>query len=749
MRDNRQLGVWHVAVLFICFGCTISSAGAQVHIREKVEIKSDTTTKPVSCSPASAVGEAIWVAPRAGVVLIEVGLAYQILSPFSPDQHFVVETPDTTYTGYMQDFASVQDGGCDGNFSNNCPPPPPPTFYSCWYWRERRAFDRALFINVGQEGDTLRFRYFGLDWNELSGIDSGSSGWTITMFKLHPCIWYVWANTHFDCHLFLSYADSEHVRFDVATIQDTLQYGDSLEFRVIAMSEFDRETPLEENPMIELHLDPPEYGQFFTQNGDTVSSALYQDVRQGRIRFVANGTPPDSLIQVTIEAMQASDTTKRGSKTLFLRPHVIKILLGETKYFRAKNHPTQTDKLTIEETAEPLIGDAIADSVWKGTPLSVIVDDGHGRRLGVYWDLKTATIRTDTLDPVMNNIPLGLIRVIGRYWVADSTYKVRLQGDHDGRTGEVIIEVKRPDRLGTTHPTVIGPTILNAIDSTWNLDSLIIEFAGKEGILPQIVKGIIRKESFDFQPSYRYEPFEDINLVQQQGGSFDSTHRYWIRSETELGNPTIPQHNNIRLATGQVIQYPGYQTVWEYYSLYDTSLYTRRVYEFLQVPWDRYFNSHLASLRRAGVTVPLARAQATALAETSHVHWLQDSINGLGMVGTIAQTRIAASYGLMQLTYYGGAVPRQSFRQWGYNYPDDDPSFLPEYINIPRIGLKYGILHFKGWLRLALGGTHFNESSWPGLEYAYWWGLKRYNGKRNYPNPVFGYANSYLPRRFD
>lgn len=625
--------------------------------------------------------------------------------------------------------------------------------YYTWYYTFRYEWDHALrfFLPDVHVGDTLGFVYHGsvdipaTSYSDFDGVSMQLSDSCYYYFEGAP-------QEREICTVKLGVITSDFARFGIVAGEDTISHGDTTALRAVAVDSSGGEVEIDSTILLRYVATPDTLGSFIDASGLTVPSPLvnvrYIDARLGRIKFVANGSPPDSTLPVTINVVQQSDTTKRGSDTLYVKPSVIKILLGETKYYRARNHPTQTDKLIIEETQEPVVGDAIADSVWRGTPLSVVEDTGHGRRMGVYWDLKTATIQTDTLDPIMNNLPLGLIRVIGRYWDADSIYKVRLRAEHDGRSGGLVLEVKRPDRLGTTHNTVVGPTILNGVDSTWNLDSLIIYWAGKEGILPQIIKGIIRKESISFYPSYRYEPFADLTTVQQEG-SFDSTHRYWIRSSSNLGNPTIPQHNNIHIATNEVIQYPGYRTVWEYYSLYNTSLYTRRVYENLRDQWDAYFSSYLRNILRNGATIPVARVQANVLAETSFVHWLQDSIGGLGMLNTVAQTRIAASFGLMQLTYYGGTVPRQSFITWGYNFPSNDPEYLPEYINIPRIGLKYGVLHFKGWLRLALGGAHFSENSWPGLEYAYWWGLKRYNGKKEYPNPVFGYANTYLPRRLE
>jgi hypothetical protein len=424
-------------------------------------------------------------------------------------------------------------------------------------------------------------------------------------------------------------------------------------------------------------------------------------------------------------------------EVLITKPGAHEILLGETKYYQAK---LEDEKLKIEELTEPQIKGGIADtSVWGDSALTAV----SGKKLGVYYDKKLAIMQSDTFPPIMNDLPAGLIRLIGRFWEKDSTYKVKLTAKHEEKTASIEIEVLRPDTLGDAPYTVIGPDT-NEEDKTYNLDSLIIDYAGKEGILPQIVKGIIKNESKDFYPSYRYEPFVDMTNVQV---NFDSTHRYWIRSETELGDPPIPQHNNLKDALGPLNSYPGYKTVWDYYNE-KNELYGRKIYDRQQKKWEEYRVIHEEILKLQGLDSTLAADSSIILADTSYVHWLRDEIGGKGMKGTIAQTRIAASYGLMQLTYYNGIKAfRGKYKKWGYNYPDSSAQYLPEFINIHPIGLRYGILHFKGKLRFALGPIKIYESTWKnGIEEYYWWSLKGYNGSKEYPNPVFDFSKNYLPK---
>ena len=119
------------------------------------------------------------------------------------------------------------------------------------------------------------------------------------------------------------------------------------------------------------------------------------------------------------------------------------------------------------------------------------------------------------------------------------------------------------------------------------------------------------------------------------------------------------------------------------------------------------------------------------------------------MVGTIAQTRISASYGLMQQVY---ADAVRGFNDtWEYNYPDNNENYLPEYLMIPEINIEYASKHFLGKLRLVLGSEIF-EDTWPkddALELSYWSGLLRYNGGANinYPNSVMKFMRNYKPSK--
>lgn len=427
------------------------------------------------------------------------------------------------------------------------------------------------------------------------------------------------------------------------------------------------------------------------------------------------------------------------------------ILLGETKYFQAKE---VAGRLKIEEVkpgadgVPHLDGGIASDSVWGNEPVSVEKGQKTSENLGIFYDKFYAIIDTiGKAKPVMKDLEHGLIRVIGRFWNRDSTHKALLIAQNGTDSTSISLEVIKPAKLGNNNSTVVGPN-----NNNWDLDSLIIEVAGRTGVMPQFIKAIIKKESIGFHPSYRYEPFQDLYEGHVRA-AFDSTHKYWIKSETDLGNPVIPQHHNLYTASGIIDNYPGFTTAWDYYEANSLLYPHSSLYETENKTYKRFYNNKIDSIKAADkIDFFRAASLAKSLADSRYELYLKQEIGGVGMDFTIAQTRISASYGLMQLTYYSGAKIF-SRKLSIYNYPNNNSDFLPEYINLPNVNVKYGTFHFLGWLRIVLGNINYvTEKTWPknyGLELSYWNALSSYNGRseksKEYANEVFNYSNDYLP----
>lgn len=109
------------------------------------------------------------------------------------------------------------------------------------------------------------------------------------------------------------------------------------------------------------------------------------------------------------------------------------ILLGETKYYTAKPDPDQYSNLIITESSSPDLGDGDERVIFEDPK---IADDAiNNDSVGVYWDY---------MKPDTTGLDNGVIRLIGKRWKPDTTYKVKLHAvlKELGREGAVEIEVK-------------------------------------------------------------------------------------------------------------------------------------------------------------------------------------------------------------------------------------------------------------------------------------------------------------------
>lgn len=440
------------------------------------------------------------------------------------------------------------------------------------------------------------------------------------------------------------------------------------------------------------------------------------------------------------------------------------IMLGEMKYYGGmkKEENGSVVEIKIEEISvgqdsipefPSTSGDWswIQDStIWSSRPIN-IETEGESP---IFYDKFYAEIHYTGTDIVeIFNLPEGMIRVIGRYLGKTTDNKVKLFTTQyqNSFTDTLEIQVIRPNKLGDDIFSMTGPTKVDYVDSTYNIDSLVIDIAGELGIPPQFLMGIVEQESPNGL-GYRYEPFNDMRDVHLD---FDSDHKYWIESETNLGNPPIPHHNNIEDVRGPLDNYPGFITVWEIFNEKNApggpKMYTLGVYKHIkEAYWLPYKKSHFKSLTNDGLDSLAAEDSSKVLADTSYIEFLRDSIGGIGMFGTVAQTRISASYGLMQLTYFSGVA---SYKNYGYNYPDNNSEYLPEYAMIPPINIEFGSKHLLGKLRDKLGPVYYlEEDTWPraqALELSYWKAFLSYNGGSDleYPNSVFNHVKNNLPKK--
>jgi hypothetical protein len=382
------------------------------------------------------------------------------------------------------------------------------------------------------------------------------------------------------------------------------------------------------------------------------------------------------------------------------------IMLGETKYYQAELNVMNNSKLVITESyTPPSAGGAT------GATFTTIVRDTvtsasfpHGKRLGAYYEYK---------NPSGGSLPLNQVRLVGKYWNVDSTYRVRLIASKAGKTSDTIsIEVKSPKKLGTSFQKAF---VINSAE-TINVDSLIVLYAGKYGIPPQYLKGQIYTEaskdsgannSGRFYPSYRYEPWRDLGFRGQwkkANRTAYMAHPFWVES-TGMDPTNVPTtHQNVR-----PVYYPTTQTLLGDYLSTNLLQYLRgsggkRYFIGISDTSKKYLYTKMLRLliryylHEKGL-VPQA-------AKDSSENWMRsyfsDAYNDVW-----AQTRKAASYGFSQMLYTT-AIRR------GYPKSVTGYTYLPEYLShqdtlLPLVN-KFHILN----VRLILGLVSFDASQWNG-----------------------------------
>jgi hypothetical protein len=214
-----------------------------------------------------------------------------------------------------------------------------------------------------------------------------------------------------------------------------------------------------------------------------------------------------------------------------------------------------------------------------------------------------------------------------------------------------------------------------------------------------------------------------------------------VLSETDKGTPDIPtDHKNVRDASKAHVSYPGYSKVWDFYwnhvNFYDLSNYPNSEFE---KQWMAERKNFLADvLKKAESELTSADRQvASDTANARFFRWIRYTCNG-GMENMIAQTRICASYGLLQLVYYGAT-----------EYPSNSAQYRPEDINDHPVGFEYGVMHLVGKFNLkSVLNRHFADPTWSaGLEKEYKKAVGLYNGQGDkYANDVISRVPLFLPK---
>jgi len=417
---------------------------------------------------------------------------------------------------------------------------------------------------------------------------------------------------------------------------------------------------------------------------------------------------------------------------------VNEIMLGETKYFQAKYPDPTTNELVIEEVEVdenglPALDGGLAQNVWGDNPVIIINDsDTSGQRNGVYWE---------TQKPMPNgeNLTDGLIRVIGRYWHQDSSYVVKLKAGRNNDSAEVKIKVIAPSMLGTTNNTA-----MNIDNEEYNLDSLVIYYGGLYGIAPQLIKSLMHHES-NFHPGYRYEPILDMRYQNtQEILAVMQANAYWISEPNNIGEPAPPENvSNLRDGALNQIQYPNsVQTIWEYFDDH-RNLYENFLVRIFDETYPEFIDSIEANYRDLNITVSDEIIEQEA--RDSLWYHVRYNYHG-GFENHIAQTRIIASYGKLQLVYYNGITEASR------GYPNDfqttpisERHNPPERLNnTEHYYFSFALRHLIAKFWSPNRWNFYQEGNWTeGYERTWRKVLNNYNGN------LSGYGSGGCTQRVD
>ncbi|MEW6509303.1 MAG: hypothetical protein AB1432_16350, partial [Bacteroidota bacterium] len=397
-----------------------------------------------------------------------------------------------------------------------------------------------------------------------------------------------------------------------------------------------------------------------------------------------------------------------------------------------------------------------------------------------------------------------IIRVIGRYWEEgkEEDYRVTLKAQCDNKTIERDLKVGKPGKLLTEVQIPTYKKARDIFDNEYSIDELCIKYGGLYGIPPQMLKGQMATESaiktFNFNdgtsgsgfaPSYRYEPFTTqfdpvVNSLISQDNPFVVTNG----SMGKPGSASVPstsEHKHVSF----VHYYETPKTIWDivddnsqlvnennpstYVYRYKTGKRKGCVksndYNIINTKYQeklieaeniyRYKMKEKSKELTQTQQIEVNDSARVALVKFLKHEWQVGGIKGLTNI--YAQTRIASSYGLLQILYITVVNNR--------DYPISNND-RPENINDNSVGFDYMMKHLEskfGTNGFSLTKPDNWESTYKGRNKApsfpkpgagfeealevmfYKWnpGKKDENGNAIYHKLVLDNSKKFLPRR--
>ncbi len=450
------------------------------------------------------------------------------------------------------------------------------------------------------------------------------------------------------------------------------------------------------------------------------------------------------------------------------------ILLGQTKYYYAIQDPNNSNGLIIKETttSPPVLGPEGRPDVTFDDPVAAPGSEKNP----VYWEDQYPIYDSENNFEGSEKVPDGMIRVIGRYWKQDTAYKVRLHAVNldDGSEGAIEITVKKPAVLG--HPDVsvaARNSVVTDVSGVYgtpnlNLDDLIIKYAGENGIPPQLIKGQMEQECLDpetgqFEPVWRYEPFQDaqrrINDPIFQNNEF-------VITDNSLGGPFPSNHTNVQPMdyNRTKVRISEYLTGKNWFSVYVQRGETANDPNIIlgSESWPYYLTQKWKERWDYNSAHKVEKPKDDAHNYIKALITDPSQFPGSDF-DRLAQTRIWTSYGFTQMLYATAITDgkfnpetEERYAPTGTHYMDKtNVSDYPEMLNeqdtlMPR----YCDLLLKNLKKLFTDKPQIPESQWKGnrgknaydgFEANWKASLHLYNKRANYPDEVWSKAQKYLP----
>ncbi len=503
-------------------------------------------------------------------------------------------------------------------------------------------------------------------------------------------------------------------------------------------------------------------------SGDTgIRVPVYRDKSSMAQRLGKKVPQPNSTTGATKkkgDAISVRDNPSSHYGLVRLKLRRSQILLGETKYYYARKD--ESGNLIIEETTNPDIGTGLATVIMEDP---VIAGDAvNNDKIGVYWDY---------FRPDGSSLDNGVIRLIGRYWKQDTTYKVRLRAvlQSDGSSASVEIMVKKPDVLGDKNlsPAARHSIVKDVFNNDVNLDSLILRYAGANGIPPQLIKGQMEKECMNphtmvFEPVWRYEPMKDLEYQQKEKWS----ERFFPNASPFVKSSDYPRGTGDWPYDAQ----PRHSNVFD--TAYNSTAVT--IGSYLAENWDKYkkkgalgkpdtilrgidLSRRLEELYKPPTKLNgISDRQAKQSAYATLGKELNDAETKLAQkYDLMAQTRIVTSYGFAQVMYSmaiddDGKYFKETDGRYfptgtpymeklnSHRYPEmlnEQNTFMPIYCDrlLRNLNKLFPLpVPASQWFTTKVGQRRGYEANWQAS-------LRYYNGKPEYAGDVMLRSTKYSP----